>query len=612
MQKNIFMLIIFLQNFTKFGIIANMVAIEVNAVSFSYSTNGKKALNNVNLTVNSGEKVTILGHNGSGKSTLAKLLNGLLLPSEGEVKIFGLSSKDKKNLPEIRKTAGMVFQNPDNQAVATIVEDDIAFGPENLGLPREEIASRINFALRVTEMEEFRKKTFSRLSGGQKQRIAIAGILAMKPKILILDESTSMLDPKGRKEIITIAEKLRIEEGMTVISITHYMDEAIGSDKVVVLSQGEITKIGSFQEVFADLEVLKNAGLTTTRSAQLSQSLAYNGFNIEPCYDSQMLFNALPSAIQEGVYTQKASSFAITTNSAKGQKLISCKDLSYVYNPTSKFSSVALDKISLDICEGEFIGIIGHTGSGKSTFIQHINRLINAQSGELSVNGLNLCPKSRKDKKTLKKNLQSLRKRVGMVFQYPENQLFAETVFADVAFGVKNFLPSLDEQTTAVMVKTALERVGLDYEKIKDKSPFELSGGQKRRVAIAGVIVTNPEVLILDEPLAGLDPQGKVELMALLKSLFNTATKTIILISHDMDEVCEACSRIIVFDNGKIALDDTPKAVFSQTEKLKELRLDCPLVAQAVDNLSQKARVVECDLTSAGFINAVSGEVENG
>ena len=606
------MLIIFLQNFTKFGIIAIMVAVEVNAVSFSYGNKTKKALNNVNLTVNAGERVTILGHNGSGKSTLAKMLNGLLTPTEGEVKIFGLSSSEKKNLPEIRKTAGMVFQNPDNQAVATIVEDDIAFGPENLGLDREEIASRIDFALKVTEMEAFRKKTFSRLSGGQKQRIAIAGILAMKPKILILDESTSMLDPKGRKEVMAIAEKLRAEDNMTVICITHYMDEAIGSDKVVVLSQGEIIKVGTPKEVFADTATLQRAGLTTTRSAQLSQSLAYSGFNIELCHNRSMLKQSLIPLMNKGSYSQKTNSPADQINARKGKPIISCKDLSYVYNPKSKFSSVALDKVTLDICEGEFIGVIGHTGSGKSTFIQHINRLINAQSGSLTVDGLNLCPTNRKQKKELKKSLQQLRKKVGMVFQYPENQLFAETVYSDVAFGIKNFMPNLDKTTTEVMVKTALERVGLDFEQIKDKSPFELSGGQKRRVAIAGVIVTNPEVLILDEPLAGLDPQGKVELMALLKSLFNTATKTIILISHDMDEVCEACSRIIVFDSGKIALDDTPKAVFSKVDRLKELRLDSPLVADMVEELSKNGCLVDCDLTTQGFISAVSGEVENG
>ncbi len=584
-----------------------MVAVEISSVSFSYGSNRKKALNNLNLSINSGEFVTILGHNGSGKSTLAKLINGLLLPTEGEVKVFGLSSSEKKNLAEIRKNAGMVFQNPDNQAVATIVEDDIAFGPENLGLPREEIASRIDFALKVTEMESFRKKTFSRLSGGQKQRIAIAGILAMKPQILILDESTSMLDPKGRKEVLAVAEKLRREENMTIISITHYMDEAINSDKVVVLSQGEIIKVGTPQEVFADKPILDRAGLTTTRSAMLSQSLAYNGLNIPLCYKAEMLKESLLPLIENGSYKQDYISFAEECNRAKGEKVISCKNLSFVYNPKSKFSSVALDKVNLDICQGEFIGVIGHTGSGKSTFIQHINRLIAVQSGDLTVDGIDLSPKGRKQKKAIKTRLQALRQKVGMVFQYPENQLFAETVFADVSFGIKNFMPKVDQATTEIMVKTALERVGLDYQEIKDKSPFELSGGQKRRVAIAGVIVTNPEILILDEPLAGLDPQGKTELMALLKNLFGTAIKTIILISHDMDEVCESCSRIIVFDNGKIALDDTPKKVFSQVEVLKSLRLDSPLVAQLVYELGSLGKNIDCDLTANGFINAIKG-----
>lgn len=581
-----------------------MSIVEFKNTSFFYNNSSQKAIDNLNLIVEKGEFVTILGHNGSGKSTLAKLINGLLIPSSGEVYINGLSTQDKKNLPQIRKTAGMVFQNPDNQAVATIVEDDVAFGPENLGLPREEIKERIDFALKITEMEDYRKVAFSNLSGGQKQRIAIAGILAMKPQLIILDESTSMLDPKGRKEVLNIAHKLNEEENITVILITHYMDEAVDSDKIVVLKQGKILNCGTPTEIFNDEKTLLSAGLTFPRPTILSKQLNSRGINCQVSIKKQDLLLSLASILEKGEYNQQISCFANSVS--VGETVISCQDLSYTYNKKTKFSHDALKDINLDIKQGEFIGVIGHTGSGKSTFIQHINRLIEVDTGSLQVNGLNLSPKKRKEKKALKQSLCDLRKNVGMVFQYPENQLFGETVYFDVSFGVKNFMPKITKKQIEEMVSVALQRVGLYYEEIKEKSPFELSGGQKRRVAIAGVIVTTPQILILDEPLAGLDPQGKVELINLLKNLFGKVCKTIILISHDMDEICQSCSRVIAFDNGKIALDGNPQEVFSKVEELKDLRLDIPLVSYLVQGLKEYGININCDLTSEGFIDSIT------
>lgn len=255
-----------------------MTAVEFKNVSFSYQ-NGKQILKNLNFSIEEGQEVAFIGRNGSGKSTTAKLINCLLSALSGEILVYGMVASDKKNVFEIRKTAGMVFQNPDNQSVATIVEDDVAFGPENLGVEREEIAKRIDFALKVTEMEEFRNKTFSRLSGGQKQRIAIASVLAIKPKILILDEATSMLDPKGRNEIMDIVEKLRKEENLTVILITHYMEETINCDKVFVFNDGEIIKSGTPREVFADEEAIKKAGLTLPRATIIAKKLKEKGID---------------------------------------------------------------------------------------------------------------------------------------------------------------------------------------------------------------------------------------------------------------------------------------------------------------------------------------------
>ncbi len=281
---------------------------------------------------------------------------------------------------------------------------------------------------------------------------------------------------------------------------------------------------------------------------------------------------------------------------------ILCKGLSFSYSPSKKNTVYANQNINLTVEEGEFFGIIGHTGSGKSTFIQHLNALIPLQEGELLIGEYDLSTKN----KDYKKNLKSLRSKVGMVFQYPEYQLFAETVFEDVAFGVRNFFPELSAEETAVKVKTAIELVGLNYFEIKDKSPFDLSGGQKRRVAIAGVLVTNPEILVLDEPVAGLDPQGKRELMQLLHSLMD-GKRTVIIVSHDMDEVCENCSRIAVMSGGTIIKTGTPEEVFCDTE-LQE-NLSKPLLSKLKMALLKNG--VDVDLKSFDmddFVNSVAQE----
>jgi energy-coupling factor transport system ATP-binding protein len=237
-----------------------MPIISLDNVSYSYDK-VHNAVSGVNFTAEKGEYIAVIGHNGSGKSTLTKLLNGLLIPTEGTATVDGFSSADKKSLFEIRKRVGVVFQNPDNQLVASIVEDDVAFGPENLGVPREEIAKRVDFALSFVGMESFRKRTPSRLSGGQKQRIAIAGVLALLPEVLVLDESTAMLDPKGRREVLDVVKKLNEEKGVTVINITHYMDEVVFADRVFVINDGEIALSGTPSEIFKHKDKLKAIGL---------------------------------------------------------------------------------------------------------------------------------------------------------------------------------------------------------------------------------------------------------------------------------------------------------------------------------------------------------------
>ncbi len=279
------------------------------------------------------------------------------------------------------------------------------------------------------------------------------------------------------------------------------------------------------------------------------------------------------------------------------------ENLSYTYGEKSKGLEVkALSGVSLTIEDGEIFGIIGKTGSGKTTFVQHLNGLIRVQknAGRVIVGEYDLSDK--------KCDMKSLRAKIGMMFQYPEYQLFAETVKEDVAFGIKNFFPNLGEKETEERVKTALNLVGLDYDRYKDKSPFELSGGQKRRAAIAGVIVTRPEVLVLDEPAAGLDPVGKREFILLLKRLHGEFVKTIVIVSHDMNLVAENCTRAAVFSHGRIIAEGTPKDVFERENAVKE-GLELPVTAYLARELNARGyKISVSDLTVNGFADAVANE----
>ena len=254
--------------------------IEIQNVSYAYEDAAAKALNNVSLTINDGEFVAVVGHNGSGKSTLAKHLNALLLPTEGKVLVDGMDTADEADTLSIRQRVGMVFQNPDNQLVTTIVEEDVAFGPENIGVPGNEIRTRVDRALAAVGMEKYAHSAPNMLSGGQKQRIAIAGMLAMQPKVLVLDEATAMLDPKGRRDIIDLVTKMHKENGITVVMITQYMEEAIGADRVAVMSGGELILEGTPKEVFSQDELLHKHRLDVPVMQQLANRLNARGANL--------------------------------------------------------------------------------------------------------------------------------------------------------------------------------------------------------------------------------------------------------------------------------------------------------------------------------------------
>lgn len=549
----------------------------------------KCAVDNVSLDVERGDFITILGHNGSGKSTLAKHINALLLPTSGTLFVNGMDTADGRCLWEIRQSAGMVFQNPDNQIISAVVEEDVGFGPENLGVPTEDIWKRVEYALNAVGMIKYRRQSPAKLSGGQKQRVAIAGILAMKPDCIVLDEPTAMLDPNGRKEVLETLHELNQKEKVTVILITHHMDEVIGSDKVFVMKEGKIALQGTPAEIFSCYEEMKKTGLGVPTATEITHLLREKGWDLPVDIISrtelvkiltEKYFGKKVDAVTERI-TKKAEADA----GERGTPVLSLKHVDYIYSPDSIYRSQALKDVSIDIFSGEFIGIIGHTGSGKSTLIQHFNGLNLPTAGSVQYRGQNICDKNYK--------LNDLRKRVGLVFQYPEHQLFESTVLLDAAFGPKNL--GFSKEESLEQAKQALALVGMK-EEYYEMSPFELSGGEKRRAAIAGVLAMKPEILVLDEPAVALDPAGREEIFAILRKLHKNSNITIVLVSHSMEDMAEYAERIIVMDRGEIVMDDVPVNIFRRHDKLEQIGLAAPEITYLLEELHAAGIPVNTDI----------------
>lgn len=534
-----------------------------------------RAVDNVKISVKQGDFIAILGHNGSGKSTLAKHINALLMPTEGSVFVAGRDTKDTDSLWDIRQKAGMVFQNPDNQIISTIVEEDVGFGPENLGVPTDEIWERVDRALGAVGMLEYRHHSPTKLSGGQKQRVAIAGVMAMKPKCIVLDEPTAMLDPNGRKEVISTLKELNQKENVTIILITHYMDEVINADKVFVMDKGKIALSGTPREVFSDVDKIKKLGLDVPQVTEIVKELREAGAKFEKgiLTIDEFLNDLDNNSIDDKGYdnnstkSEKVQNLENTDGNEEKNAIITLENVNYTYSADTAYRKHALDNINLKIYEGQFIGVIGHTGSGKSTLIQHLNGLIKAESGQILFREQNIYAENYK--------LTELRKKVGLVFQYPEYQLFEATVLEDVMFGPKNLGKS--EEEARQIAKESLISVGV-AEELWDKSPFELSGGQKRRVAIAGVLAMETEVLILDEPTAALDPKGRDGILNLISKLHKERKITIILVSHSMEDVAKYAERIIVMNHAKVQYDGEPKEIFKHYKELEKIGLAAPQV----------------------------------
>ena len=573
--------------------------IECRGVSFSYD-GAAPALDGIDLNIEDGEFFCILGGNGSGKSTFAKHLNALLQPDTGTVCVNGMDASDPELVYDIRSTAGMVFQNPDDQLVATLVEDDVAFGPENLGVESAQIAQRVREALKAVGLVGFERHETHALSGGQKQRVALAGVLAMEPRVLILDEASSMLDPRGRKGLMEACHALH-ERGMTIVMITHFMEEAAEADRVAVFQAGRVAMLGTPEEILTRADELARLNLDMPPSCCLGRALRAKGVSICAQVREADMVADIAQAYAERSRTgiagwPLASDPRIPDNVSSAidgadalEPVIEISHLSYSYSMSArerrrwhKRSAVegasnkralwgndpsspwALRDVSLTVRRGEFLGLAGHTGSGKSTLVQHLNGLIRPQEGSVYALGLDLVNK---------KDAAAVKAKVGVVFQYPERQLFAETVAQDVAFGPHNL--GLAQAEVARRVESSLARVGLDLATVGDKSPFELSGGQQRRVAFAGVLAMEPEVLVLDEPMAGLDPAARSGFLELIDRLHRDGL-TVVMVSHSMDDLANCCDRIVVMNEGAVFAEGAPAQVFAHADELKSIGLGVP------------------------------------
>ena len=586
-----------------------MGIIETDKISYDYihyAEDGKedelyRALSEVSIDIFPGHFVAVLGANGSGKSTLAKHLNAILAPAEGTVWVDGMDTSQPENVFPVRRQAGMVFQNPDNQIIANVVEEDVAFGPENLGVPTKKIVDRVTESLSKVGMLKYRKHSPNKLSGGQKQRVAIAGVLAMHPKCIVLDEPTAMLDPNGRAEVLQSALELNREAGVTVILITHYMEEVVEADHVFVMDHGKLVMEGNPRAVFSRVEDLRACKLGVPQTTMVAHKLRQAGLPLpEGILTSQELVRALCGGQFRFVHREDAvRSEAPEVCEEARTELIRAEHVSYVYSAGTAYEVHALNDINLTICEGEMIGIAGHTGSGKSTLIQHLNGLLKATEGTIRYRGEDIWEKNY--------DRRALRSRVGLVFQYPEYQLFETTVLDDVCFGPLN--QGMSQEDARAAAEKALQDVGLK-EKYWHRSPFEISGGQKRRAAIAGVIAMHPEVLILDEPTAGLDPYGRTEILEMVSQLHEKNGTTVILISHSMEDMARYTDRLIVMDGGRIRFDDTPREVFRHVEALEEIGLAAPGVRYLTQDLQAHGMDVPACITEEEAVQAILQAVE--
>lgn len=488
-------------------------AVSLQKVRFSYDGGKTWILDGIDLEIAYGQRIAIIGKNGSGKSTLSKIIAGLSSPDSGIVtlcgiKVFEANNVDSKAYQKARESIGALFQSPEDQIVTTVVEDDVAFGLENLCASKEFMKQNISNALRAVNMENHRFSDPSNMSGGQQQRVAIASSIATKSKLLVLDEPTSMLDSCAKEDVDKLFDKLQTS-GTTIVQVTHKISECKNADRILMLENGKLR----------DVSLLELDEFFTEKS---------------------------PAVIE---------SKSMTENVENSNTAIEISNLRLSY---SKNQTPILCDYSLSVKSGEIVAIMGKNGCGKSTLAKAICALIKYDSGSICVNGIKIS------EKTSKSQMREIRKNIGYVMQLPEQQLFAQTVFEDVAYGPKNF--GLEGCELDSRVLNTLKSLHIEH--LAQKSPFELSGGQQRLAAIAGILACNPKILVLDEPTAGLDFEYAKIVLKILSDLHNKGV-TIIVITHDLNEAKSLGARIVTLDSNKKKLVQEQEQVHAQAEKLE-------------------------------------------
>lgn len=556
-----------------------------------------EALAGVSLDIRAGERVCILGSNGSGKSTLLQLMNALIAPTAGTVRIMGIDPMEPGGAIAVRRQVAMVFQHPEDQMVTSVAADDVAFGPENLGIEPAEIARRVDAALTAVGMADRAGADPADLSGGQKQRIAIAGALAMEPRILLLDEPCAMLDAAGHRAIADIIDRLSAR-GITIVHVTHFMDDALRADRVIVMDRGRVAMDGVPADVFADRGAVRRLGLELPFPLQLAdrlEGLLADGRDAGAAAGDEVAAGADrgpagATAVTFDPVAATAASATIAPAACASSPAIDVQRVSFSYasaRPSRRrrlfarprmTGPLALDGVSFSVEAGTCAALVGQTGSGKSTTSELVCALKLPGTGRVVVDGVDTADLSRR---------RELRRHVGYVSQLPERQLFAETVYDDIAFGPRNL--GLAEDEVRARAIEALDAVGLEADDaLLERSPFALSGGQQRSVALAGILAMRQPVLVLDEPMAGLDPAGRAHVRRILTDLKHRDT-TLLVVTHSMDDVAELADQVIVLDHGKKVADGSPRDVFC---------VDRPLTPGLPDALAYSRELVRAGVSA--------------
>ena len=540
-----------------------MKAVEVRGLWWRYASGRGWALRDVSFELEEGEMLGVLGPSGAGKTTLCLSLAGVIPHGirgvmRGRVRVFGRDTS-RAMISDLARLVGVVFQDPDTQFVTMRVLDEVAFPLENMGVERGEMLRRCEEALRATGMWELRHRYPFELSGGQKQRVAIAAMLARRPKLLILDEPTSDLDPVGRREVFEVLARLREEHRVTLIVVEHRTEELLKyADKLLVLRGGEVVAYGRVEEVLADVERLKSAGVRLPAAAEL----ALRVFKRPAVLDGR-----LPVTLEEGVRVLQAARSRMRVRRreertrAGAKPVIKLVDAWYVYPD----GTAALRGVSLEVYRGELLAVIGRNGSGKTTMAKLMVGLYKPTKGRVEILG--------EDSRGLKASDVALR--VGYVYQNPDHQLFCETVYEEVAYALFN--AGLPREEVDRRVVNALKQVHLNG--LEEERPYFLSKGERQRLALAVVLAMDPEVLIVDEPTTGQDPAQSREIMELLRGV-NARGKTVVVITHDMELVAEYASRVAVLSEGRLLAVGPPRAVLADEELMSRAGLEPPQIVE--------------------------------